>query len=508
MSIQLDGESLDVTKLVKIARNREAVSLSRDSVEKITRCRDFLNSKLDKGEKIYGTNTGVGEFCEVTLSKEELAAFQRKLIYSHSAGFGEAMREDWVRGAMAARANVHAKGHSACRLDVTDSLCHMLNQGVTPLVSSRGSVGACGDLVPMAEIALLLLGDGKACFEGELLEGAEAMRRAGLAVPGLEVRDGLALINGSTFIAAISALQLHDMSNLLMAAEIACAMAMEAVNANLICLDERLHQVRGFAGGAESARFISSCLDGGDLLLGALDTRVQDAYSLRSTPQIIGAARDALKYAETQVNTELNGVGDNPVFYVDDEAVLTGANFQGSPVSLPMEMVGMAVTSVCVLAERRMNRLLDRHLNNGLPMFLVPASGMNSGMMTSQYTADSLLTEQKILATPAYTGSVPGAGSQEDFVSMGMTTALKNQQILDNAYGIIGIELMAAAQALDLRGRQYGHGVEQARKTIRQSVPFLSEDRVLLHDHKKMADLVESGELVKSVKEAITAFTL
>lgn len=503
MKSLIDGKTLDIEQLVSIARNKVEVEITQDCLDNIRKCRDFLDRKLAKGERIYGTNTGVGEFSEILLSEEQLEEFQRKLIYSHSAGFGEEMPEEWVRGAMTTRINVHAQGYSGCRPEITQTLAEMLNKGVIPRVSKRGSVGACGDLAPMAEIALALIGEGAAYFEGELLNGKTAMERAGIKLPGLKMRDGLAAINGSNFITAISALQLHDMKLLLKAAEIACAMSMEALNANLICLDSRLHEVRGFRGSIESAEFILQCLEGGDLQRGQLNTKVQDAYSIRSTPQVIGSAHDALRYAEEQVEIELNGVGDNPIFHVEDEVVLTGANFQSCPVSLSMEMMGTAITSVCVLSERRLNRLLDKQLSAGLPMFLVPNSGLNSGMMISQYTADSLLSEQRVLVNPAYVNSIPGAGSQEDYVSMGMTTAIKNQQILENAQAIIGIELMAAAQALDLRARKFGDGVEIAHETIRKYVDFIEEDRILVHDHKIMSELVKDGSIVSEVERGL-----
>lgn len=502
MTITIDGHSLNTKKISEIASGSTKVMLSLDGLERIRACRTFLESRISSGEKIYGTNTGVGEFCEVVLNDDQLEEFQRKLIYSHAAGIGDAMPEEWVRGAMAARANVHAQGYSGNRCIITSTLIEMLNKNVVPRVRKRGSVGACGDLAPMAEIALLFLGEGEAYYQGQLLPGRLAMDRAGIAIPGLKVRDGLALINGSNFISAISALQAEACYKLFLSAEIACAMSMEALNANLICLDERIHKVRGFPGSIESADFIYQCLVGGDLERGSLKTKVQDAYSLRSTPQVIGAARDALNYAKSQIDIELNGVGDNPIFHVHDDVILTGANFQGCPVSLPMEMMASAITSVCVLSERRLNRLLDKQLNAGLPMFLVPESGLNSGLMISQYTADSLIAEQKVLATPAYTSSIPGAGSQEDYVSMGMTTILKNHQILENAYGIIGIELIAAAQALDLRKRRFGDGVTKAHSFIRQHIDHLAEDRVLVNEHDLVAELVKRGALVEAVSEA------
>jgi histidine ammonia-lyase len=267
--------------------------------------------------------------------------------------------------------------------------------------------------------------------------------------------------------------------------------------------DSRVHELRGFAGAIRSARAILRCIEGSDLQTGAIKTKVQDAYSMRSSPQVIGAAHDALAYARSQVEIELNGVGDNPLFLPEDNLTLTGANFQGTPVSLPMELVGQAVTTVCVLAERRLNRLTNPALSQGLPDFLTPDPGFYSGMMLSQYTADTLIVEQRILSAPASTMSIPAAADQEDFVSMGMNTALKNRQILDNAHAVIGIELMAAAQALDFREFTPGRGVRTAHEVIRRHVEHLEEDRPLYRDHDAMKALVGSGEILDAVEAEV-----
>ena len=501
--IVLDGHSLTVEKLVRIARDGEKVELHRDAKERIQKCREMLEEKIQKHEIMYGVNTGIGEFSEVVLNDEQVKEFQKYLIYNHAAGIGDAMPTDWVRGAMAGRINVHAHGNSGCRLEITETLVEMLNRGVTPFVCKKGSVGASGDLAPMAQIALLLMGEGKAWFNGELLPGKTAMERAGIPLPGLEARDGLATINGSNVLTAMSALMIYDTKNWLKQAEIAAAMSLEALMANFSPYDERLHRARGFAGSIQSAANIRKCVEGSDLLTGKLKVKVQDAYSMRSTPQVIGAARDALEYARSQVEIELNGVGDNPVFFPDDGVQISGANFQGTPVALPMEMAGMAVTMVSVISERRMNRLNNPALSGGLPPFLTRGAGMFSGLMLSQYTADMQIVEQKILSTPAAIQSIPAAADQEDFVSMGMNTAQKNFQILDNAYGVLGIEFMAAAQALDFRDFSFGKGVETAKKTVRKHVEFLDIDRPLYKDHNTMKKLVESTEILNAVEPVI-----
>lgn len=503
MTIVLDGSGLTIEKLVQIARFGEPVELSPAAIERIKACRAMLEEKIQAHEIMYGTNTGIGEFSEVVLTDEQVQQFQRYLIYNHAAGIGDPAPVEHVRAAMAGRINVHAHGNSGCRPEITLTLIEMLNKGLTPVVCQKGSVGACGDLAPMAQLALLLMGEGEAFYQGERLPGREAMQRAGIPIPDLQARDGLAAINGSNLLTAMSALHLYDMNRWLKQAEIACAMSLEALLANMKPYDTRLHELRGFPGAIRCARAIRKVIEGSDLVTGKLKTKVQDAYSMRSSPQVIGAAHDALAFARRQVETELNGVGDNPIFLPEYRLTLTGANFQGTPVSLPMDMAGAAITMVCVLSERRLNRLTNPALSVGLPAFLTKGAGMFSGLMLSQYTADMLIVEQRILSMPASIQSIPAAADQEDFVSMGMNTALKNQQILDNAYGVLGIEFMAAAQALDFRQFTPGQGTQVAKGVIRENVAYLDEDRPLYPDHNAMKALVKSGQILEAVEAAI-----
>jgi len=505
MTIVLDGSSLTIEKLVAIARHGEPVALDPAALERIKVCRAMLEEKLVKKEIMYGTNTGIGEFSEHLLSDEEVTQFQRYLVYNHAAGIGDPAPIEYVRAALTGRINVHAHGNSGCRPEITLTMIEMLNKGVTPVVCQKGSVGACGDLAPMAQAALLLMGEGEAFYHGEKLPGRIAMEKAGIPVPGLQARDGLAAINGSNLLTAMSALHIYDMERFLKQAEIAAAMSIEALLGNLKPYNAKLHELRGFKGAQVSAANIRKVVEGSDLTTGKMKTKVQDAYSMRSTPQVIGAARDALAYARSQVEIELNGVGDNPIFVPEQNLTLTGANFQGSPVALPMDMAGAAITMVCVLSERRLNRLTNPALSVGLPDFLAHNPGFYSGLMLSQYTADHLIVEQRILSAPASIQSIPAAADQEDFVSMGMNTAIKNGQILDNAYGVLGIEFMAAAQALDFREFTPGKGSQKAREVIRRHVAHLEIDRPLYNDHNAMQALVKSGEILTEVESEIGA---
>lgn len=503
MTVTLDGSKLTIEDVVKVARHNEKVQVASDAIERIDKCRGLLNRKIEAGEIMYGVNTGIGEFSEVVLNDEQVKQFQKYLIYNHSAGIGKPFPIEFVRAAMLTRINVHCHGNSGCRREITLTLVDLLNKGVTPVVCEKGSVGACGDLSPMSQIALLMMGEGETFYKGKRMPSKEAMDKAGIPVPGLLARDGLATINGSNFIAGIGCIEIYDSERWFKQAEIVTAMTLEALMANMKPYDERLHKLRGFKGAVTSASNIKKVIAGSDLVTGKLKVKVQDAYSMRSTPQVIGAARDNLAYARKQFETEINGVGDNPIFLPDDDTVLTGANFQGSPISVPLDMVGACVCMVSVLSERRLNRLLNPALSVGLPAFLTKGAGMFSGHMLSQYTAGMLIVEQRTLSLPSSVMSIPAAADQEDFVSMGMNSALKTQQILENANGILGIEAIAAAQALDFRQFSFGKGTQAGHTAVRKVVEHLEEDRPLYTDHNNMVESIRNCELLENVENTI-----
>ena len=502
MTVTLTGSDLTIERVVRVARFGEELALHPDIKPRIEHCRGFLEKRIEAGEIMYGVNTGIGEFSEVVLDDDQVKQFQKYLIYNHAAGIGEPAPIEHVRAAMVSRINVLSKGHSGCRYVVPATYLEMLNKGVTPVVCEKGSVGACGDLAPMAQLCLAAMGKSEAFYGGRRVPSDQAMTEAGIPVLELQARDGLAAINGSNLIAGMAALEIYDTERWLKQAEIATAMTLEALMANMKPYDARLHQLRGFQGAVTSAGNIRRCIEGSDLL-GGVKTKVQDAYSMRSSPQVIGAARDQLRWARSQLEIELNGVGDNPIFLPDDEVVLTGANFQGTPISMPLDMVGAGVAMVSVLSERRLNRLLNPALSVGLPAFLTQGAGMYSGHMLSQYTAGMLIVEQRILSTPGCIQSIPAAADQEDFVSMGMNTALKTRQILDNAMGVLGIEFIAAAQALDFRDYTPGLGTRAGHGAVREVVEHLDEDRPLFRDHNAMRDAVERLDVLKAVEGEI-----
>ena len=499
--IVLDGHSLAIEDVVAIARNRQKISLHPDAIARINKCRDLLERKISKREIMYGVNTGIGELSEVVLTPEQVEKYQRFLLYSHAAGCGEPCAQEDVRAAMLSRLNTHCWGHSGIRLEVVETLVEMLNRGVTPVVCQKGSVGACGDLSPMAQMAITLMGEGEVFYQGKRLPAKQGMTEAGIPTIVFRERDGLAAINGSNFISGMGCLELSDAERWLRTQEIALAMTLEALNANMQAYDRRIHLVRGYPGAQECAENIRKLTQGSELLK-LPGKKVQDAYSLRSSPQVIGAAREAFKWIRYMLEIELNHAADNPTFFPDEELVLTGANFQGTPMAFALELLGMSVTTVAALSERRLNRLMNPHLSMGLPAFLTKGAGMFSGLMLTQYTAGALVCENRVLSHPAATGSIPAAADQEDFVSMGMTTAIKTRQIIENAWFVVAIEMMAAAQAFDFRFPvKPAPATQAAYEVIRSHVKKLEEDRPLFDDINRLAAVAKGGTILEAVKQ-------
>tara|TARA_B100000029_G_scaffold397977_1_gene396388 strand:- start:976 stop:2502 length:1527 start_codon:yes stop_codon:yes gene_type:complete len=497
----LSGYNLTAKMLTKIARRKIHLDIEDECWTKIKECRKMVQKKINKKEPMYGINTGIGEFSEVTLSEKQTAEFQNRLVYSHAAGIGAPMSEEIVRGAICGRINVHCKGFSGGRKDVTEKFLEIINSDVVPYVCEKGSVGACGDLAPMSQIALTMMGEGEAFYKGKLMKAKSALKKAKIKPLKLKARDGLSIINGSNVLTALSALTLNDAMLWLKTHDLSASMTLEALNANMRPYKSKIHELRGFTGSQKVAKNIMKLTEGSEIL-NSKNKKLQDAYSMRSTPQVSGTLRDSLSYALKQVEIELNGVGDNPIFLTNEEEVLTGANFQGTPVALPMEMVGIGLSMVGILSERRMNRLVNPALSGGLPPFLTEDPGFNSGLMLSQYTADALCVENRILSHPAANQSIPAAADQEDFVSMGLTTAQKTKQILENCWGILSIEILAAAQAIELRAPEKpSPAIQEVISEIRKDIDHLDEDRPLFDDHNKMTEILKSGKLIKLVEK-------
>ena len=504
MAIKIEGKNLTIEDVIKVARNNEKIEVPEEAIKKVEKCREIVERKIKEKAIMYGVTTGIGELAEVILTPEQTQKYQRYLVYSHAAGYGEPVSIENVRASILSRINVLVHGNSGCRPVIVETLKKMLNSGVTPVMCQKGSVGASGDLSPMAQMALVLIGEGEAFYKGKRMSGKEAMDAADIPTIKFEARDGLATINGSNVVTGMGTIQIHDAERWLKTSEIAAAMTLEVLNANMIAYDERIHKARGYPGAIETAQNIRRLVEESELLK-QKGKKVQDAYSLRSTPQVVGASKDAFKFAREMFLIELNGVGDNPLFFEDDGGVcLTGANFQSAPLAFGLELLGTAVTTVCVLSERRLNRLMNPHLSMGLPAFLTKGAGVFSGLMLSQYTAGSLVCENRILSHPAVTGSIPAAADQEDFVSMGMTTAIKTRQIIENANAVVAIELMAGAQAMDFRKPlKPGKGVQIAYDIVRKYVEHLEEDRALYNDINKLTAVVKSGEFIDEVEKSL-----
>ncbi|MEM0007969.1 MAG: histidine ammonia-lyase [Candidatus Bathyarchaeia archaeon] len=506
--VQIDGETLTIEDIVKVAYNKAKVVIPEKVKARVKTCREFLEKLLEKGEVIYGVNTGFGALSDAKISEQELKQLQTNLIRSHAAGVGKPLSTEVVRATMLLRANTLAKGYSGIRLETLETLVEMLNRGVHPIIPEKGSVGASGDLAPLSHIVLVLMGEGEAEYKGKIMSGKEAMEKAGIKPIQLEAKEGIALNNGTQLMTAIAALTVHRAENLIKTAEIAAAMSMEALLGVSDALDEKIHNVRPHKGQATTAKNMRWLISGSKLIQTGKEAiakigRPHDPYSLRCTPQVLGAARDAIEYARKIVEAEINSATDNPLIFPETGECLSGGNFHGQPIALAMDTLGIALTIIGNISERRIFRLLDEKLNNGLPSFLASPQakrGLNSGLMTAQYTAAALASENKVLAHPACVDSIPTSANFEDFVSMGTTAAQKAMQILENTEYIIAIELLCAAQAIEYREpEKLGKGTKKAYKKIRKTVPPLIEDRPLNQDIEKLKTIVKKGTLAKEL---------
>ena len=500
MVVVIDGKSLTIDNVAAVALHKEPVHLSMHSVKKMRNSRSIIDKIVNSKQLIYGVNTGVGKLANVGLAAEKLYEFQRSLIRSHAIGCGKPISEEEVRAMMLIRANQLAKGYSCVRPEIIKLMIDMLNQGVAPVVYENGSVGASGDLGPLAHMALVMQGEGEAYFDGEKFSGIDAMKLAGIKPIQFEAKEGLAVINGPMLIAAIASLLIHETEIWIKQFEIVSALTLEALQGNLIELDERGHMLKNLQGQVITASNLRRLTAGSQIMPNSY-TNNQDPYSLRCIPQIVGPAREVFKFAGQMVQAELNSASDNPLVFGDKPYFVSTGNFQGTHMAFGLEALGIAITTLCVLSERRMNRLLDPSLSKGLPPFLVEDYGLNSGFMELQILAVDVLAKNKVLTTPAATQSLPVSANQEDFNSMGLTTAVKTREILNNAQIILCIELLLAAQGLDFRRPKLpGKGALEAYKTLRRHVEFLDKDRALYKDVELALSMLKSGKLLKAVE--------
>jgi len=502
MIIELDGNSLTVDKLVEIARSNNKIKISRKNVKKIKKSSEFIERMIKEKKFIYGVNKGVGDLDNKSFDNKKIEDFQKYLIYSHSAGWGEPIAIDDMRSGLAVRVNVLSKGYSGVSDEVIHKMVELINKGITPVACQKGSLGSSGDLAPLAQVGLVLMGEGEAFFQNKKIKTKNLFEKENIHPLKLKNRDALSIINGSSLTAGVGSLEVYDALRWLKTSEIAASMTMESLKSNKSIFDKRVHETKGFMGQIQSARNLQKITKNSRNITDSDD--VQDAYSIRGTPQVLGAVRDVIEHCKYIIETEINSTADNPLFFPEDNEYLNCANFQGTSIAFALDSLAIAITTASALSERRLNRLLNPKLNNDLPAFLIDNSGFFSGMMIMQYTAASLVNENKILSTPASIGSIPVSGDKEDFVSMGMTSAIKMRQILDNSNAILAIELLASAQALEFRkDSKFGEGVKEVYRFIRKYIKPLKKDRPLYEDIQRMTNLVKEGKILEIVEEKI-----
>lgn len=498
--VALDGDSLSLEQVIAVACGRVPVSLHPSGKARLLRSRSVVERILKDGQVVYGVTTGFGKFSDVLVSSDDSNALQQNIIMSHSGGVGEPLPQEAVRAMMLLRANSLAKGYSGVRLEVVQLLLEMLNRGVHPVVPCKGSVGASGDLVPLAHIALAMIGLGEVEYQGRVMPSREGLRLANLQTVSLTAKEGLALINGTQYMAALGCLAVHDALRFYKAASIAAAMSFEALEGIPAAYDPRIHNARPHGGQKSCALVMRRLLEGSELLARTKHKRVQDAYTLRCIPQVHGASLDAINYVKGVLEIEINSATDNPLVFPDTGDVISGGNFHGQPLALALDFLAMAVAELGSISERRIERLVNPALNNGLPPFLTEHGGLNSGLMILQYTAAALASENKVLAHPASVDSIPTSGNQEDHVSMGSIAARKAVSVVENVGWIIAGEMLAAAQALDFTSHTLGKGSRAAFRLIREVVPHWESDRILYRDLEKVHDLLLSGRIIEGVE--------
>lgn len=503
MAVILDGNSLTLHEFVKIVRFKEKVKLSDEAEKKIINSQKVIEDIVNKEKVVYGVNTGFGKLANVKINKHEVAKLQENLLKSHACGIGEILNEEITRGIMLLRINALAKGYSGIRLSTLERLIFYLNEDILPLIPEKGSLGASGDLAPLSHMALSLLGIGEVKYQGEIIDINEVLNKYNLKPLSLSAKEGLSLINGTQVMTSVGAITTYDALQLAKLADISASLTFEALRGIKCALDERIHLVRGHSGQINCAKNIQNITQNSTYLTKQGELRVQDAYSLRCTPQVHGAVKDALEYIKTKVEIEMNAATDNPLIF-DEESVISGGNFHGEPMALVFDYLKIAISELANISERRLERMINPSLSEGLPAFLVKNSGLNSGFMITQYSAASLVSENKVLAHPASVDSIPSSANQEDHVSMGTIAARGARDILYNTQNVLAIELMASCQAIDLRERKVlGEGSKIAYDIIRQVIPFIDEDVLMSPLIEKTRQLVIKETILNEVEKKL-----
>ena len=499
--LHINGNDLSFDDLRHIIQGQRAVTVARDAERKVQASRAVVDKLVRENRLAYAITTGVGQLSDVRIDPAQNRQLQVNLVRSHASGVGEPLSEQETRAMMLLRANSLAKGHSGVRLDVINMLCELLNHGVHPLIPSQGSVGASGDLAPLAHLALILIGEGEAIFQNERLNGAEALRRAGLSPLVLEAKEAISLINGTQAMLAVGTVALMTAETLAVTADVISAMSLDALRGTDVAFDERIHAARPHSGQVEVAGYLRWLLGGSQIRQSHKECgRVQDAYSLRCIPQVHGAVRDTLAFCRQTFGIEMNSAVDNPLVFVGKKAegaVISGGNFHGEPLAFALDYLAIALTALAGISERRTERLVNPFLNEGLPPFLAADAGLNSGFMLPQIAAAALVSENKVLAHPASVDSITTSGNKEDYVSMGMAAAIKLKKVVANTTHVLAIEACTAAQALDfLAPLKTSKPLQHAHARIRDVSPKVEQDRALGADFARVAELVKSGALI------------
>ncbi|WP_350343754.1 histidine ammonia-lyase [Proteinivorax tanatarense] len=500
--VKLDGQSLMIEDVIAVVLGNKKVELSQQGKEQVNKSREYVDQLIKDEKVVYGITTGFGKFSDTFIQQQDTGTLQHNLIVSHACGVGKPFSREVVRGMMLLRANSLSSGYSGIHFDTLNLLIEMLNRGVTPYIPSQGSLGASGDLVPLAHMALVLLGKGKAYVNEELLEGLEALNKVGLSPIKLRAKEGLALINGTQAMTSCGVLAIHHTNQIKKLADIIAAMTLEAYEGIIDAFDEKVAKIRKHKGQEESAENIRGILKDSHLVTKQGQLRVQDPYTLRCVAQVHGGSREAIKYVENVVTNEVNAVTDNPLIFSEENQVISGGNFHGQPMAIALDTLAIATSELANISERRIERLVNPQLS-GLPAFLTERGGLNSGFMIPQYTAASLVSENKVLSHPASVDSIPSSANQEDHVSMGTTAARKALQVVENTYNVLAIELMSAIQALDFRDTSKMSKITRLVYQIaRDEVPMLKEDRELHIDMNKLTNLLKN-DVLKQVEKNI-----
>jgi len=501
--IFLTGLDLKIEDVIAICRDNTKVIISLEVIKKINDNWKAIEEMLDRGDVMYGLNTGIGGFGNVVISKEKAGELSTRMLRAHASGYGNPVEPEIAKASLLLRLNVFAKSYSGVRPILFTTFVQMLNKNVIPVFYEKGSVGTSGDLAPLSQMGLVVIGEGKAYWQGKIVPGADAMKKAGIKPVPLAYREGLAIMNGSQFMTAIAAFNIFDAERLIKQTEIVCSMTIDVLNCVESAYSEPYNRVRPFKGQNDTAENIRRLIAGSDLMEQP-KKNVQNAYSLRSVPQVAGACRDALDYIRKITKIEMNAVADNPIFFTKEKICRTGANFHGAPIGYTQDLLGIIITDLGNISERQTNNLMDPACSKDLPAFLVKSAGLDSGLMISQYTQAALVSENKILASPASVDSIPVSGNQEDHVSFGTIAARKAREIIKNTEAVVAIQLLATCQAYEFRKPVKPSKTFQAiYKLVRSVSPAITEDRAFYIDIEKVVPLIRNYQVLKVAEETI-----